>query len=74
MDHDRSAFGHVWVTLWLPEAGGPIDLDDPAHRALLMMLGAQSRPRRAHRRRTVPSDSAIKSRPKGGTPSLSWFK
>jgi DNA invertase Pin-like site-specific DNA recombinase len=30
------------VPVWLPEAGGPVDLDDPAHRALIMLLGHQS--------------------------------
>jgi site-specific DNA recombinase len=30
----------VWV--WLPESGGPVDLGDPMHRALIVMLGAQS--------------------------------
>ena len=30
------------VTVWLPEAGGPVDLDDPTHRALIMLLGHQS--------------------------------
>ena len=31
------------VQLWLPEAAGPIDLDDPTHQALMLLLGAQSR-------------------------------
>ena len=31
------------VQLWLPEAGGPVDLDDPTHQALMLLLGAQSR-------------------------------
>ncbi|MEU6265578.1 hypothetical protein [Saccharopolyspora shandongensis] len=31
------------VELWLPEAGGPVDVEDPAHQALMMLLGAQSR-------------------------------
>jgi site-specific DNA recombinase len=31
------------VQLWLPEAHGPIDTAEPAHRALLMLLGAQSK-------------------------------
>jgi hypothetical protein len=31
------------VQLWLPETGGPVDVDDPAHQALLMLLGCQSR-------------------------------
>lgn len=30
------------VALWLPEAGGPVDLDDPHHRVLMKVLGAQS--------------------------------
>jgi DNA invertase Pin-like site-specific DNA recombinase len=30
------------IPLWLPEAQGPVDLDEPDHRALLMMLGHQS--------------------------------
>src|SRR5882757_3943780 len=30
------------VQVWLPEAGGPIDTDNPEHRALITMLGAQS--------------------------------
>jgi site-specific DNA recombinase len=30
------------VQLWLPEAGGPINLDDPEDRALVRMLGHQS--------------------------------
>jgi site-specific DNA recombinase len=30
------------IALWLPEADGPIDLDDPAHQALLLLLGHQS--------------------------------
>jgi DNA invertase Pin-like site-specific DNA recombinase len=30
------------ITVWLPEADGPIDLDEPAHQALLMLLGHQS--------------------------------
>jgi DNA invertase Pin-like site-specific DNA recombinase len=29
------------VAVWLPEAGGPIDLTDPTHRALIMLLGHQ---------------------------------
>ncbi|GAA2559913.1 hypothetical protein GCM10010210_37750 [Pseudonocardia hydrocarbonoxydans] len=28
--------------MWLPEAGGPVDLDDPMHQALVTVLGAQS--------------------------------
>jgi site-specific DNA recombinase len=31
------------VQLWLPETDGPIDSADPAHQALVMLLGAQSK-------------------------------
>jgi len=31
------------VQLWLPEAHGPVDAAEPAHRVLLMLLGAQSK-------------------------------
>ncbi|MEJ7705035.1 MAG: recombinase family protein [Geodermatophilaceae bacterium] len=30
------------VAVWLPEAGGPVDLADPHHRVLMQVLGAQS--------------------------------
>jgi hypothetical protein len=31
------------IQLWLPEIGGPLDHHDPAHQALIMLLGHQSR-------------------------------
>jgi site-specific DNA recombinase len=31
------------VQLWLPEIGGPVDFALPAHQALVMLLGAQSK-------------------------------
>ena len=30
------------VLVWLPEAGGPVDLNTPAHRVLMQVLAAQS--------------------------------
>lgn len=35
-------FARHGVQVWLPEAGGPIDIDSPAHQALMTLLGAQS--------------------------------
>ncbi|GLL02103.1 hypothetical protein GCM10017581_038450 [Dactylosporangium matsuzakiense] len=32
------------VRLWLPESHGPVDLNEPSHQALVMLLGAQSKP------------------------------
>lgn len=34
--------GRLGVQVWLPEAGGPVRLADPMHRALVTVLGAQS--------------------------------
>jgi hypothetical protein len=31
------------IQLWLPEANGPVNLDDPVHQALMLLLGSQSR-------------------------------
>ncbi|WP_326553390.1 recombinase family protein [Micromonospora sp. NBC_01813] len=31
------------VQLWLPETRGPVDLNDPTHQALVMLLGHQSK-------------------------------
>ncbi|WHT23387.1 recombinase family protein [Crossiella sp. CA-258035] len=31
------------VQVWLPEAGGPVELDSPVHQALMVLLGAQAR-------------------------------
>lgn len=30
------------VQVWLPEAGGPVELDSPVHQALMVLLGAQA--------------------------------
>ena len=38
-----AVFDQHGVQLWLPEAHGSIDSGDPAHQALVMLLGAQSR-------------------------------
>ncbi len=32
----------VRVQLWLPETRGPVDFQNPAHQALIMLMGAQS--------------------------------
>jgi site-specific DNA recombinase len=43
LQHLLPLFQQHGVQLWLPETDGPLDLTDPAHRALLLMLAAQSR-------------------------------
>jgi hypothetical protein len=32
----------VGVQVWVPEAGGPVELDRPVHEALMVLLGAQA--------------------------------
>jgi site-specific DNA recombinase len=36
-------FARYGVQVWLPETNGPVDAADPTHRALVMLLGAQSK-------------------------------
>ncbi|MGW4800860.1 recombinase family protein, partial [Nonomuraea sp. NPDC004297] len=35
-------FQSYGVELWMPEAGGPVDPGNPAHQALMLLLGGQS--------------------------------
>jgi hypothetical protein len=37
-----SRLNTVGVQVWLPEAGGPVELDSPVHLALMTLLGAQA--------------------------------
>ncbi|WP_246636879.1 recombinase family protein [Actinoplanes hulinensis] len=53
------------VQVWLPEARGPVDLDDAEHRALLMMLGHQSQREVLRSRFRVRSAMAAQVREQG---------
>ncbi|MFJ8967040.1 recombinase family protein [Lentzea sp. NPDC102401] len=37
-----SQLNELGVAVWLPEAGGPVELDSPVHQALMVLLGAQA--------------------------------
>lgn len=39
----RRCFHRYGVQIWLPEAGGAVDVGSPEHKALMTVLGAQSR-------------------------------
>ncbi|WP_435110353.1 recombinase family protein [Nocardiopsis synnemataformans] len=41
-EHVVTELGQHGIKVWLPEAGGPVDLDDPTHHVLMTVLGAQS--------------------------------
>ncbi|WP_125788173.1 recombinase family protein [Amycolatopsis sp. WAC 01375] len=43
----------VDVQVWLPEAGGPVELDSPVHLALMTLLGAQAQREVARARHRV---------------------
>ena len=64
------------VEVWLPEAGGPVDLQNPTHRALMLMLGAQSRRevvRARHRvRAAMWSQVQVQGRFLGGRPPYGY--
>ncbi|MBG0568013.1 recombinase family protein [Actinoplanes sp. NEAU-A11] len=53
------------VQLWLPEVEGPINLDEPDHRALLMLLGHQSQREVLRTRLRVRSAMAVQVREQG---------
>jgi DNA invertase Pin-like site-specific DNA recombinase len=59
------ALASCGVQLWLPEAEGPVDLDEPEHRALLMMLGHQSQREVLRTRFRVRSAMAAQVREQG---------
>lgn len=64
------------VAVWLPELGGPVDLGDPVHRAVLMLLGHQSQREvlRARRRTTkaMSAQARDQGRHLGGRPPYGY--
>lgn len=55
----------VGVRVWLPEAGGPVDVDSPVHQALLMLLGAQARREVVRARHRVLAAMSVQNRVQG---------
>jgi site-specific DNA recombinase len=55
------------VQLWLPETHGPLDPTDPAHQALLLLLGAQSRREVVRARHRVLAAMHAQSSSRAGT-------
>jgi site-specific DNA recombinase len=53
------------VQIWLPEADGPVDLADPEHRALVTLLGGQSRREVARARFRVTAAMQAQARDQG---------
>ncbi|MEV7046168.1 recombinase family protein [Amycolatopsis sp. NPDC051061] len=53
------------IQLWLPEADGPVNLDDPVHQALMLLLGSQSRREVLRARHRVLAAMHVHSRVQG---------
>ncbi len=53
------------IQLWLPEADGPVNLDDPVHQALMLLLGSQSRREVLRARHRVMAAMGVQARVQG---------
>jgi hypothetical protein len=64
------------VQLWLPEADGPVDMENPVHQALMVLLGAQARrevTRARHRTlAAMRAQTLIEGRFLGGRPPYGY--
>lgn len=63
------------VQVWLPEAGGPVELDSPVHQALMVLLGAQAQREVARARQRVVAAMRVQTvqGPVPGWPSTVWI-
>lgn len=53
------------VQVWVPEAGGPVELDSPVHEALMVLLGAQAQREVVRARHRVKAAMAAQTRSQG---------
>ncbi|MFS8097383.1 recombinase family protein [Lentzea alba] len=53
------------VEVWLPEAGGPVELDSPVHQALMVLLGAQAQREVARARQRVLAAMRVQAAQQG---------
>lgn len=58
-------FARHGVQVWLPESGGPVDVGSPEHRALMVVLGAQSRREVLRSRHRVLAAMEVQAREQG---------
>jgi site-specific DNA recombinase len=58
-------FARYGVQLWLPEFGGPVDLANPVHQAIITLLGAQSQREVLRSRHRVLSAMQAQARDQG---------
>lgn len=53
------------VQVWLPEAGGPVELGSPVHQALMVLLGAQAQREVVRARHRVKAAMGAQTRSEG---------
>ncbi|NGY65322.1 recombinase family protein [Lentzea sp. NEAU-D13] len=71
-----SGLNALGVAVWLPEAGGPVELGSPVHEALMVLLGAQAQREVARARQRVlaamRSQTRVQGRFLGGRPPYGY--
>lgn len=71
-----SKLNALGVAVWLPEAGGPVELGSPVHEALMVLLGAQAQREVARARQRVlaamRSQARLQGRFLGGRPPYGY--
>ncbi len=71
-----SGLNALGVAVWLPEAGGPVELGSPVHEALMVLLGAQAQREVARARQRVlaamRSQARLQGRFLGGRPPYGY--
>ncbi|SDJ24989.1 Site-specific DNA recombinase [Lentzea albidocapillata subsp. violacea] len=71
-----SRLNTLGVEVWLPEAGGPVELGSPVHEALMVLLGAQAQSEVARVRQRVlaamRAQAGLKGRFLGGRPPYGY--
>jgi DNA invertase Pin-like site-specific DNA recombinase len=65
LTHLALMFRRHGVQIWLPEAGGPVDIGSPEHKALMSVLGAQSQREVLRSRHRVLAATEAQAREQG---------
>nr|WP_233442587.1 recombinase family protein [Lentzea atacamensis] len=60
-----SRLNELGVAVWLPEAGGPVELDSPVHQALMVLLGAPAQREVARARQRVLAAMRVQNSQQG---------
>jgi DNA invertase Pin-like site-specific DNA recombinase len=63
--HVVARLNAVGVQVWLPEAGGPVELESPVHEALMVLLGAQAQREVVRARHRVLAAMRVQAREQG---------